>query len=252
MTAVPPAVPPAASPAAWPSAGVTRQGVGRSVNEDAVLSRPDLGLWAVADGIGGQAAGDVASRKVVEALAGALDAAGPQASLGGAVAAAEAALARANRDLLAKAAQIGTRSIIATTVAALLVRGNEAVCLWAGDSRVYLLRDVHLYRLTRDHTVAADRLAAGLPPATDPKATRSLTRAVGARDALTLDRVMLEVMAGDLFLVCTDGVWQAVPPDTLAESFAADPESTVRRLAEQALAGGTRDDLSAVVARASR
>lgn len=242
---------PAMSLAAWPSAGLTRQGIGRSVNEDAVLSRPDLGLWAVADGIGGQAAGDVASRTVTEALSEALTAAGPQAPLAAAVTAAEEAILRANGELLAKAAQIGTRSIIATTVAAMIVRGSEAACLWAGDSRIYLLRDVDLYRLTRDHTVAADRIAAGLPPSPDPKAVRSLTRAVGARAALTLDRVSLEVRAGDLFLLCTDGIWQALPAETLAESFEADPEAAVRLLAERALAAGTRDDLSAVVARAA-
>lgn len=241
---------PAHSPAPWPSAGLTRQGLGRPVNEDAFLCRPDLGLWAVADGIGGQAAGDVASRSVVEALAEALNAVGPGSSLGSAAAAATEALTRANRALLDKAALIGTRSVIATTVAALLVRGDEALCLWAGDSRIYLLRDVHLYRLTCDHTVAADRLAAGLPPSPDPKATRSLTRAVGAREELTLGQAVLEVMPGDLFLVCTDGVWQPIPPETLAESIDADPGATVRLLAELALAGGTRDDLSVVVARA--
>lgn len=239
------------SVATWASAGLTRQGIGRSVNEDAVLSRPDLGLWAVADGIGGQAAGDVASRTVTEALAGALAAAGPQAPLGEAVAAVEEAILRANRELLGKAAQIGTRSIIATTVAVLVVRGGEAACLWAGDSRIYLLRDVDLYRLTRDHTVASDRLAAGLPPSPDPKAVRSLTRAVGARDGLVLDRAALAVRPGDLFLLCTDGIWQPLPAETLAESFEADPEAAVRLLAERALAAGTRDDLSAVVTRAA-
>ncbi|BAI74040.1 protein phosphatase (plasmid) [Azospirillum sp. B510] len=242
--------PPALSlPSLWPSAGLTRQGVGRSVNEDAILSRPDLGLWAVADGIGGQAAGDVASRAVIGALAGALESAGPQQSLDAAAAVVRGALTTVNRELLDKAAQLGTRSVIATTIAMLLVRGDEALCLWAGDSRIYLLRDVHLYRLTRDHTVAADRMMAGLPPSPDPRAAQSLTRAVGARDALTLDLAVLGTRPGDLFLVCTDGVWQAIPPEGLAGSFEADPDATVRLLAERALAGGTRDDLSAVVTR---
>jgi serine/threonine protein phosphatase PrpC len=233
----------------WRSAALTRVGPQRRVNEDAVLDRPDLGLWAVADGVGGHAAGDVASRLVLDMLEAAVAEARP-GSLATAGSIAETAVARANAALLEKTAVLGTRSLIATTLAALLVSDGRALCLWAGDSRVYLLREDHLYQLTRDHTLAEEQAARGQPPA-DGRAAHTLTRAVGAEAGVALEWRALELRPRDVFLLCTDGVSHVLDPVTIADAVEGDPDLTVQALMGLALSAGARDDLSVIAARAA-
>ncbi|HTH96041.1 MAG TPA: PP2C family serine/threonine-protein phosphatase [Stellaceae bacterium] len=228
----------------WISAGLTRTGPRRRVNEDAVLDRPDLGLWAVADGVGGQAAGDVASHLVLDSLEAAITplSGASAAQLG---AAAEAALLQANEQLIGKARDLGTRSIIASTIACLVADGAHALCLWAGDSRIHLLRDGALYLLTRDHTlveVASD--------AADPRARHKLTRAIGAQPDVRLDWASLELRSGDIFLLCSDGITNVLPAAALADGVEVDPEACVVAVTEMAVAAGARDDMSVVMARA--
>jgi len=177
----------------WISAGLTRTGPRRRVNEDAVLDRPDLGLWAVADGVGGQAAGDVASHLVLDSLEAAITplSGASAAQLG---AAAEAALLQANEQLIGKARDLGTRSIIASTIACLVADGAHALCLWAGDSRIHLLRDLRsgdIFLLCSDgitNVLPAAALADGVE--VDPEAcvvaVTEMAVAAGARDDMSV------------------------------------------------------------------
>src|SRR5690349_18106777 len=125
----------------------THVGTVRTRNEDAFADRPDLGLWAVADGAGGHARGDVASRMVVEALESippGLDAAELLGEVRQRVGEAHEALQSFQGD--------GARGLSATTVVVLIARADHYACLWAGDSRAYLLRDGRMTQITCDHS----------------------------------------------------------------------------------------------------
>src|SRR5438552_2662601 len=131
----------------WTSASRSHAGLVREINEDACLEQPQSGLWAVADGMGGHAMGEFASRLVVRSLAG-LPA---PLSLEQHVAGVHERLQGANRRLRDEAA-LRDVPLIGTTIAALLAVGRHCACLWAGDSRIYLYRAGRLRLLTRDHS----------------------------------------------------------------------------------------------------
>src|ERR1700742_2426916 len=181
----------------------THIGCRRKTNEDAMLVRENLGLWAVADGMGGHEAGDVASALVVERLGHVAHGKPPtdRAEI------ARAAIMEANRQLWDMAGG-GTPRTIGSTVVALTVDGNEFTCLWAGDSRAYLARDGVLRQLTRDHSLVQQLVDAGdLDPhaAAEHPNANIITRAVGAAAKLDIDSVEGEVRAGDAFLLASDG-----------------------------------------------
>ncbi len=136
------------------SAVRTHAGPRRRLNEDAVLAATDQRLWVVADGMGGHDAGEVASAMIVEALS----ACGAPAR----AAAALEALQEVNRALIALARAAGPQRLIGSTVAGLVADGGRYVCFWAGDSRVYRLRDGVLTRLTRDHSLVQELVDRGM------------------------------------------------------------------------------------------
>src|SRR5260370_34204964 len=129
----------------------------RPRNEDAVLDRPEIGLWAVADGAGGHQRGDLASRRIVAAL-GELAPARTDLALVDDV---RAGLGRVNRELRAIAARIGPTALVASTVVAVLIVDGRSHCLWAGDSRFYLLRAGELRQMTRDQSYVQRLVGSG-------------------------------------------------------------------------------------------
>ena len=135
----------------WCSASRSNVGTVRKLNEDAVLDLPDVGLWMVADGMGGHAAGDFASGAIVSALAGIPS----PASLGALIDEVRRRLQSVNRQLNEEARD-RREQVIGSTVVVLLVFGGHAVVVWAGDSRAYLFRRGELTRLTRDHSQVED------------------------------------------------------------------------------------------------
>jgi serine/threonine protein phosphatase PrpC len=130
------------------SAALSHAGRIRERNEDALLDRPDLGLWAVADGMGGHYAGDYASSRIVDALHD-ID---PPADPSGFMESVRNRLGEVDSELRDRAAALGPDVVIASTVVALLVFGDYFACVWAGDSRLYLVRDGVIRQLTRDHS----------------------------------------------------------------------------------------------------
>jgi type VI secretion system protein ImpM len=234
----------------WVSAHATHTGRVRDHNEDALLDSPALRLWAVADGMGGHAEGSVASAAVARALAEVEGAGGLETR----VAAARAAVARANRELRERARAHPWTDVIGSTVVTLVAEGDRVACLWAGDSRAYLYREQRLTAVTHDHNVLEELLSNGQfepSQAATFEGGNALTRAVGGADELQLDEVRLAVRPGDLFLLCSDGLTREVPDAEIAQAL-ADPD--LRRacdaLVARAVEHGGRDNVTVVAVRA--
>jgi len=217
----------------------THTGPVRSRNEDSLVQRPDLGLWAVADGAGGHGAGDVASQAVAAALQAL------QAAPGQVLPATQQALLAVNAALHTQGS--ATRRTIATTVVALVLGPAGGDLVWAGDSRAYLLRDGRLQCLTRDHSLVQELLEAG--DITEDELEEHpqgniILRAVGAEAALALDLVHCPLRPGDRVLLCSDGLYRALPRARLAALLAS---GGAAGLVAAALALHPRDNVTAVV-----
>ena len=222
----------------------THPGAVRLHNEDSYVNRPDLGLWAVADGAGGHQAGEVASRIIADALNSV------STGIDGAELLAEVrhCLARAHNALRREAARRGPQAMIVSTIVALLLRDDYYACLWAGDSRAYLLRGQRFRQLTRDHSLVQELFDAGAISAAEAlhhPSANIITRAIGA-EGLELDKVTDRLFPGDRFLLCTDGLFKALPERELAELLAADEDIIADRLVVAGLREGAADNLTAV------
>jgi serine/threonine protein phosphatase PrpC len=218
----------------------------RPYNEDAFLNAPEFGLWAVADGMGGHTAGDVASRMVVERLARVR----PAATAAQSAATIDAALAEVNRDLIRIARERGVR-LIGATVAVLAACADGMACGWAGDSRIYRWRGA-LQRMTRDHSSAQEMIDTGVftvEQLQGKAVSNAVTRAVGGDAQLTLEWNIGPREAGARFLLCSDGLTKELTDPLIAAELArpAPPAQTVAKLIGAALEHGGRDNVTAVV-----
>jgi len=233
----------------WTSAARTDIGLVRSNNEDMVLDRPERRMWAVADGMGGHAYGEVASRMTVEAL-DALPAGEP---LQQAVAQARVCLLGVNSALVAEAVARNV-PVIGTTLVLLLASGRTGTCIWAGDSRIYLCRGGSLHQLTRDHNQFEElqiRNHLSREEASAFPGANMITRALGAASTLELDEIQVQVSDGDMFLLCSDGLSNAVSQDAMFGALqGGDCAQAADALIKLALAAGGRDNISVVVVRA--
>jgi type VI secretion system protein ImpM len=223
------------------SAAATDVGRVRHINQDAFLERPEIGVWVVADGLGGHRDGEVASREVCDALA---DLA-PSSGFDELVEAACERIQQVNDHLLRGAERSVRGDPSGSTVVALLVRGTRCAILWAGDSRVYRWRAGRLECLTHDHSVSeAD-------PVTGRQEAHAITRAVGVAPTLTLDVHRSELRAGDRFILCSDGLTRIVT-DAQVQEWMAAPElrAIVDGLIALAMEGGAPDNVTVLVAEA--
>ena len=229
----------------------THVGLRRKVNEDSMLVRTERGLWAVADGMGGHDAGDVASAMVTDALLRLPIVYG----LDQLVEAAIDALRGANRELIALAASNGSQRTIGSTVVGLAIAGGRYRCFWAGDSRAYLIRGGQIARLTRDHSLVQDLVDAGMlsPQEAENHPNSSvITRAVGVVEELKVDTVSGEARPGDLFLLATDGLTRMVEDSELAvELSARRPAEAAEALIETVLSRGAPDNVTIIIAKVS-
>ncbi|PKM24220.1 MAG: protein phosphatase [Gammaproteobacteria bacterium HGW-Gammaproteobacteria-13] len=234
----------------WRSAARTDTGKVRTRNEDAFLALPEQGLWVVADGMGGHQNGALASRLIVEQLAEPSAGDLPQ-RLDELRKRLHSLNRRLGQELTVTAAH--PDPVIGSTVVALLIEGDRAACVWAGDSRCYLWRGSRLYQLSRDHSLLQqliDEQQLSPSEAARHPAAHALTRAIGASDELKLEILELDVLPGDAFLLCSDGLYQGVSVDDLGAALnLPSPQLTLNRLFQQALDGPARDNLSAVVIR---
>jgi serine/threonine protein phosphatase PrpC len=236
------------------SHALTHIGLVRQRNEDAFLERPDLapgiGLWAVADGMGGHEAGDFASASIVTAL-GAIE---PLADLDDLVAAAASELEAVDGALHARAAKLGPAAVIASTVVVLLANAEEFACLWAGDSRLYRWRSGprggEFRQLTTDHSKVQEMVEAGLlrpEEAAHHPYSNIVTRSVGG-GRLEFGRLRDAVQPGDRFLLCSDGLTNMVGDAEIAQELAAaPPREAALRLRDHVLARGAIDNVTIVI-----
>lgn len=233
----------------WTSASRSHIGLVREINEDACLDLPERGLWAVADGMGGHALGDLASGMVIACLSSLP----PHETVGNLIADARRRLQAVNRQLRAEAA-IRDVHIIGSTVIALLACGNWCGYLWAGDSRLYLYRSGRLALMTQDHSQVEELKAQGSLSAEDAlhhPARNLITRAIGAMDTLDLDEKTMEVIDGDMFLLCSDGLSNDVTEPEMCDALATGScRQAVEVLVDIALTRGGHDNISTVVIRA--
>lgn len=226
----------------------THSGSVRDHNEDAYVSRPELGLWAVADGAGGHEGGEVASALIAEAL----NSIPPEIAADEVLAQVRLRIAETHSALKEQAARRGEDVLMASTVVILIIRDGFFACLWAGDSRGYLLRENELGRITRDHSLVQELVDAGHITEREaeghPRAN-VITRAVGADpEVIELDKTTGPIGAGDCFLLCSDGLSKELSDHEIGDVLRAGAgNSAADALIDAALARRARDNVTAVV-----
>lgn len=245
----------------WAAASDT--GLRRATNEDNYCSRPDLGLFLVADGMGGHVAGEVASRVAVDTIEGFIDqtkAAGPDdtwpfpfnTSASTDANRLTAAFRLANRTIAAKmAATQGLRGM-ATTASAVLLQEESALVAHVGDSRIYLLRGGKLNRLTVDHSWVEEQVRAG---ALTPDAARQhpwrnvVTRALSGGDDPAVDLAECSLESDDRLLLCSDGLFSVTTDEQIEDLLGRDaPLAEIcDGLVKAANAGGSPDNVTTLV-----
>lgn len=234
----------------WRSAAITSQGNVRSHNEDAILDLAAAGLWVVADGMGGHKAGDVASRMIVESLCGVVKRALPSELLDDV----EDRLLDVNTRLYRSSLE-GDAGMSGSTVVALLAFGQHCLSVWAGDSRVYRLRDGEFTCVTHDHSEVQALLDEGAPDAEANAlaANNVITRAVGGAQELYLDLELRALHDADRYLLCSDGLYKELPDAEIARNLAVgDPDAACKALLKATLARTASDNVSVVVVQFSR
>ena len=233
----------------WRSASDTHVGNFRNHNEDSVFASSANGLWLVADGMGGHNAGEYAS----EAIAQSLSEVTLTDSLADCVDAIEDRLLEVNDHLREHARSIAGGATVGSTVVVVVARGNVGVVMWAGDSRLYRVRKNNMELLTRDHNPIADLYEQGAVSESEMLGTDTnvITRAVGGQRDLHLDVAAFDVVPGDTFLLCSDGLYREIDTTTLLGALALPVEDAVSTLMTRCLSGAARDNVSLVVTRAA-
>lgn len=234
-------------PVIWKAAGDSDVGTVRKVNEDAIMLRNEAGLWAIADGMGGHEAGDVASNMVVKTL----ELLEIDELLDDAVDAIKKCILDVNQRIMEYAEIMLEGRTFGTTIVSFMIKGQVGVCLWAGDSRLYRFRNNQLEQLSRDHSRVAELLKRGV---LDPEAaamhpeSNVITRAVGVSQELNLDVNIFQVHAGDTFLLCSDGLYNSVREDSMVQYLDCDsPQESVQHLMAMAIDNKANDNVSIIV-----
>ena len=218
----------------------------RQVNEDACLDRPENGLWVVADGMGGHAAGDYVSSLIVDSLRSIA----VGRSLDEYVAALKTDLLRVNAAVREETANRGV-TMMGSTVVVLAARDLRGMCLWAGDSRLYRLRDGLLESISRDHSYVQDLQDSGLLSEAEARVhprSNIVTRAIGVQAQLELAMVELLLQPGDSYLLCSDGLNKTVEDHEIREVLSHDePGEIASSLVSLGLMRGAPDNITVIV-----
>lgn len=230
----------------YTSNAVSHIGKVRTLNEDSYAECSDIGVWVVADGMGGHAAGEVASRAVTDAIKELQPCPGFE-ELHEAV---KVSLRAANHMLRERSAAYVEKRVPGSTVAVLIISGSQAAVVWVGDSRIYRYREQRLVRLTRDHSYVQSLVDQGLIKAEEAgshKMSNIITRAIGIAEPVELDSQTVEVQPGDQFLLCSDGLNRTVP-DAEIESVmgSGNGDDIVHSLLQNALDNGAPDNVTII------
>ncbi|MBQ9263760.1 MAG: Stp1/IreP family PP2C-type Ser/Thr phosphatase [Clostridia bacterium] len=228
---------------------VSRTHVGnvRPTNQDALLMQPGrYGLFGVADGMGGHKAGDVASRLAVENLARVLTNAQPREDL------LRGAVEEINALIYEEQKKDASLSGMGTTLTVIWEDESRVLLGHVGDSRAYLLRDGKLQQISQDHSMVGEMLRDGL--ITLEQAMRHpyrnvITRAVGADADVQVDITVLDKQAGDIYLLCSDGLYEYISMERMEQTLLAfSMDEAADLFMNLALQGGGRDNISLVIA----
>jgi PPM family protein phosphatase len=221
----------------------TDTGLVRTNNEDSYFADPERGLAIVADGMGGHAGGEVASKIAVDTISGQLKSPESIWPFGRAQRERKlivSSIRLANRRVRDSAQQDTSLTGMGTTVVVLWVRGGRAHVAHVGDSRIYRYRKGGLVQLTRDHSW----------PSEDGSMRNVLTRAVGAEDNVEIDHRLLDVLSGDIFLLCSDGLTRPVGDEGIVGALREfkNGEDASQRLVDLAKENGAPDNVTVVLA----
>ena len=228
------------------AAGLTDRGLRREMNEDGFVCEPELGLYAVADGLGGLPGGEVASRLALERLVAEVRALPAGTEPDWAV-----IFTRINRVVIDAGAKVSAEYGIGTTLTAVLALPGRLVLGHLGDSGLFSFTITGAARVTRDHTMAQEMLDAH-GPAVEPSIPEhyhhTLTQCIGQPSRLAVETRILEVASGSRFLLYTDGVTktQELPEVAGFATAAATPRAFVRKVVDTANKRGGPDNVTAV------
>ncbi|HEY4116621.1 MAG TPA: protein phosphatase 2C domain-containing protein [Byssovorax sp.] len=236
------------------SFGKTDVGRHRKSNQDAFFHDDALRLYVVADGMGGHAAGEVASAEAVDTIHGMVKrgviAAGDQLNAPRACRIVEGAIQGATYMLFGIAELDREKTGMGTTISAALVVNQELVLGQVGDSRIYQIRGDHTMQITEDHTLIAWQIKQGLISEAEAKTSphrNVITRAVGNREYVEVDTRVVEIAPGDRYLLCSDGLHGYLELEEIADIVALGGDNAVESFIQLAMTRGGRDNITAVI-----
>ena len=238
------------------ASAITDRGRKRPSNEDAFGYSDEDGVYVVCDGMGGAAAGEIASSLAVDEVLRLTDGAGHDAESFAVPAALEQAIAAANEAIYTRSQRNQRLSGMGTTMVALAVRDAHAWVLNVGDSRCYRLRQGRLEQITADHSLVEEQVRMGRM--TSAEASRSplknvITRALGTQSRVTPDIFALEIEPGDLFLLCTDGLTRELTDNAIEAMLCNNGSLTEHcaNLVEAAKRAGGHDNVTCLLVSAA-
>lgn len=242
------------APVSLISYAATDVGRRRKHNEDAFLCDDELGLWVVADGMGGQAAGEVASQQAVETMLEMVRRGLQGSSKSGQSInhsrVLESAVQAATYMVYGMAELDREKAGMGTTLSAMLLSPRGAVLAQVGDSRIYRIRQGRAEQLTEDHTLINWQLRQGLITPEDARTSRQrnvITRAVGNREYVQVDLIETDVLLSDQFLLCSDGLHGYLQPEEIPHQVGEGGQSAVDNLVRLANERGGKDNITAVL-----
>jgi protein phosphatase len=251
---------PAPPPLRRTGTGLSDLGRKRQSNEDAYFNDDLLGLYVVADGMGGHAAGEVASQEAVDTVYGMvkrgivnlheLEDPVQEEDVRAACRLMESSVQAATYMVFSMAEMDRGKSGMGTTISALLVLGEYAITAQVGDSRIYRVRGAEVEQLTEDHTLIAWQLKQGLITPQEAKKSphrNVITRAVGNRDYVQVDTGLVQLFSGDRFLLCSDGLHGYLRELDICPIVRLGGEHAVRRFIELANERGGKDNITAIL-----
>jgi serine/threonine protein phosphatase PrpC len=229
----------------------THVGMVRELNEDSFIELADIGVWCVADGMGGHAAGEVASAAVTNGMRSMPN--GNGSSIETMIEAARENLLNTNHELIAASGAYDQQRLPGATAVVLVITANKGAVIWAGDSRIYLCRSGVLTQLTRDHSHVQDLVDQGLiaeDQAESHPMANIITRAVGIQEPLEIDSAEFDVYPDDRYLLCSDGLSrQMTNPEIEALMNEGNNEEIVQSLLHTALVRGAPDNVTLISVR---
>lgn len=229
----------------WKSHAVSHPGNKRKYNQDAYFCHDNNGLWAVADGMGGHEAGEVASQTIVQSLANLAQSGRENNSVPNIT----SILEDVNQQLFSQ--NSANERIAGSTVALVQTINNHCTCLWAGDSRIYLYREGELQQISSDHSYVQELINQGkisIDEAVTHKHRNVITRAIGVHEELSFDVKQLELQSNDILLICSDGLYNEIANNEIAAILEyADLKHATKNLLELCLSREAGDNVSFVL-----